>query len=143
MGNRGYKELHLRVTKVNRGYRGLQRFTGVTRGYKKLQGLQGVTREYRGLQGVTNGYRGLQGDTEGYRGLQGVAEDYKELQEVTRGYRRLQGVPVVTGGYKALKRVTRDNYAKLNFILEEWMSWFTEWYTVYGLGGIALNYVKC
>ena len=48
MGNRGYKELQLRVTKVNRGYRG-------------LQGLQGVTREYRGLQGDTEGYKGLQG----------------------------------------------------------------------------------
>ena len=56
MGNRGYKELQLRVTKVNRGYRG-------------LQGLQGVTREYRGLQGDTEGYKGLQGVTKGYRGL--------------------------------------------------------------------------
>ena len=31
MGNRGYKELQLRVTKVNRDYRGLQ---GVTRSYR-------------------------------------------------------------------------------------------------------------
>ena len=31
MGNRGYRELQLRVTKVNRGYRGLQ---GVTRSYR-------------------------------------------------------------------------------------------------------------
>ena len=50
MGNRGYKELQLKVTKVNRSYRGLQ---GVTRGYR---GLQGVTKGYKGLQGVTRGY---------------------------------------------------------------------------------------
>ena len=55
MGNRGYKELHLRVTKVNRGYRGLQGVTGSTGGYK---GLQGDTEGYKGLQGVTKGYRG-------------------------------------------------------------------------------------
>lgn len=35
------------------------------------------------------------------------------------------------------------NYARLNFILEKWISWYTEWYTVYGLAGIALNYLKC
>ena len=35
------------------------------------------------------------------------------------------------------------NYAMLNFILEEWISWYTEWYTVYGFAGIALNYKKC
>ena len=58
MGNRGYKELQLRVTKVNRSYRGLQGVTGITGGYK---GIQRVTRGYRGLQGVTVGHEGLQG----------------------------------------------------------------------------------
>ena len=68
MGNRGYKELHLRVTKVNRDYRGLQGVQGVTRGYKGIQRVTRGYREYRGLQGDTEGYKGLQGVTKGYRG---------------------------------------------------------------------------
>ena len=39
MGNRGYKQLQLRVTKVNRGYRGykgLQEVTVITGGYKGI-----------------------------------------------------------------------------------------------------------
>ena len=30
----------------------------------------------------------------------------------------------------------------LNFILEEWMSRYTEWYTVYGLAVIALKVAR-
>ena len=52
MGNRGYKELQLRVTKVNRGYRGLQ---GVTEGYKGLQEVTGIRGGYKGIQRVTRG----------------------------------------------------------------------------------------
>ena len=61
MGNRGYKELHLTVTKVNRGYRRLQGVTGVTGSYRDYKGLQGNIEGYKGLQRVTTGYRGLQG----------------------------------------------------------------------------------
>ena len=74
MGNRGYKELQLKVTKVNRSYRGLQ---GVTRGYK---GIQRVTRGYEGIQGVTGGYKGLCKITRSERRLQNW------VTEVTKSY---------------------------------------------------------
>ena len=46
MGNRGYKELHLTVTKVNRSYRGLQ-------GLQEVTGIRGGC---KGIQRVTRGF---------------------------------------------------------------------------------------